>query len=71
MLRWFVSEQHPQSPWVQVAKVNAALGQLAEKDPRMVVVPTADLPHGRRHFGTEGTLLLGDRYAEQYLKVAQ
>lgn len=70
-LRWFISEQHPRSPWGQVAKVNAALQQLAEKDPRCVVIPTADLPHQRRHFGTEGTLRLGDRYAEQYLKAAQ
>ena len=48
--------------------VNAALNQLARTDPHITILKTSELPHERLHFGTKGTLLLGDGMADAYLK---
>ena len=66
-LAWFISQQHQKSPWRNIDKVNEALNEMARTDPRVTVIPTSDLPHGRLHFGTQGTLMLGDTMADAYL----
>ncbi len=67
-LRWFITEQHPKSPWRNIDRVNSALHELAGNDSAIRIIKTADLPHGRLHFGTGGTLLLGEAMAEAYLR---
>jgi hypothetical protein len=67
-LAWFISEQHKNAPWRNIEPVNAALNELARTDPRITIVKTSELPHARLHFGTKGTLLLGDKMADAYLK---
>lgn len=67
-LRWFISEQHPGSIWKNISEINASLRELARSDNRVVVISSADLPHERLHFGTRGTLLLGERLADAYLQ---
>ncbi len=67
-LPWFISEQHERSPWGNIKAVNAALNKLADTDPRITIIRTSGLPHGRHHFGTAGTLMLGDEMADAYLK---
>lgn len=69
-LTWYISEQPAKAPWRNMDKVNAALHELASSDPRVTIVKTSDLPHGKLHFGTQGTLRLGDAFAEAYLKSA-
>lgn len=67
-LKWFISEQHRDAPWRNMASVNAGLNELARSDPRIAIIKTAHLPHARHHFGTKGTLLLGEEMANSYLK---
>lgn len=67
-LPWFISEQHKNSPWRNIEPVNAALNEMARTDPRITIIKTSELPHTRLHFGTKGTLLLGEEMAEAYLK---
>ena len=67
-LRWFISEQHPNAIWRNMDLVNAALNTLAQSDQRITLIKTAHLPHARLHFGTRGTLLLGQEMAHAYLK---
>lgn len=66
-LRWYLSEQHPAAPWKNMEAINRAVRTLAESDPAVRVIPTTDLPHERLHFGTKGTLLLGEAMARAYL----
>ncbi len=66
-LSWFISEQHPSAPWRNMEAVNAALNELARTEPHMTIIKTSALPHGKRHFETKGTLLLGQALAEAYL----
>ena len=67
-LPWFISEQHPGAIWKNMPAINTALRTLAESDKAIVVINTAQLPHERLHFGTKGTLLLGEELAQAYLK---
>ena len=67
-LPWYISEQHPGAIWKNMAAINSGLESLARPDNGIVVIPTAHLPHGRVHFGTKGTLLLGEEMARAYLK---
>lgn len=66
-LRWFVSEQSAKSPWKNQGQVNAALRELAQTDPNLVVISTDSLPHGKNLFGAEGIVRLGEAYAKAYL----
>jgi hypothetical protein len=67
-LPWFISEQHPNAIWRNMDSVNAALNTLAQSDQQITIIKTAHLPHARLHFGTRGTLLLGEEMAKAYLK---
>ena len=67
-LPWFISEQHPRSPWKNIEAVNRAIEGVATAESGVYRVPTAHLPHERLHFGTRGTLLLGEALAEAYLE---
>lgn len=67
-LQWYISEQHPKAPWGNIDKVNSDIRQLSENDPGVTVIRTAELPHGRHHFETKGTILLGEEMAQAYLK---
>ena len=67
-LPWFISEQHKNAPWRNNEPVNTALNELARTDPRITIIKTSELPHARLHFGTKGTLLLGEEMAAAYLK---
>ena len=67
-LMWFISGQHNRSPWQNIEKVNSALNALAKTEPKVMIIKTTELPHARLHFGTKGTLLLGDAMADAYLK---
>lgn len=64
---WFISEQHPRSPWKNIEAVNRAIDEVARTEAAVFRVPTAGLPHERLHFGTKGTLMLGEVMAEAYL----
>ena len=65
-LTWFISQQHKNSPWGNVDAVNAALNELARTDPCIAIIKTSELPHARLHFGTRGTLMLGEKMADAY-----
>jgi hypothetical protein len=65
-LRWFISEQHPAAIWKNVAEINGALRTLAQTETGVFMVPTSHLPYERTHFGTKGTLLLGEEFAKAY-----
>ena len=67
-LPWFISEQHPKAIWRNMEAVNTALKTMAQSEQQVFVIPTAHLPHERLHFGTRGTLLLGEELAQAYLK---
>jgi hypothetical protein len=67
-LPWFISEQHPRSPWKNIEAVNRAIEEVASAESGVYRVPTAQLPHERLHFGTRGTLMLGEAMAEAYLQ---
>ena len=66
-LPWFISQQHDRSPWGNIKVVNAALNELSATDPHITIIKTSGLPHARHHFGTIGTLMLGDEMADAYL----
>jgi hypothetical protein len=70
-LVWHICELSPRSPWgaEAVSFLNGEIRAAAAADPAVRVISTADLPHSRRiHFGTDGTLALGRRMADDYLK---
>lgn len=67
-LAWFITEQHKKSPWRNIDPVNAALQAMASTDSHITIIKTSELPHARLHFGTQGTLLLGEKMADAYLK---
>lgn len=67
-LPWFISEQHPKAIWRNMEAGNTALKTMAQTEQQVFVIPTAHLPHERLHFGTHGTLLLGEELAQAYLK---
>lgn len=67
-LPWFISEQHPKAPWGHIDEVNAGLRDLAKTTPSVHIIGTSQLPHAKRHFGTHGTLLLGEEMAKAYLE---
>ena len=67
-LPWFISEQHKDAPWQNIDSVNAALNQMAQTLPGVSIIKTSHLPHAGHHFGTKGTLLLGQDMANAYLK---
>ena len=66
-LSWFISEQHNNAPWGNVEAVNTALNELAQTDLQVTIIKTSELPHARLHFGTRGTLMLGEKMADAYL----
>jgi Carbohydrate esterase, sialic acid-specific acetylesterase len=66
-LPWFISEQHPKAIWKNMAALNASLRELAGSDKQLVMIPTEQLPHQRVHFGTQGTIQLGEALAQAYL----
>lgn len=67
-LPWFISDQHPKAIWRNMEAGNTALKTMAQTEQQVFVIPTAHLPHERLHFGTHGTLLLGEELAQAYLK---
>jgi hypothetical protein len=68
-LAWFISEQHPRAIWRNMDAMNAALNTMAQSEQQVFLIKTAHLPHARLHFGTQGTLLLGEELAQAYLKL--
>ena len=66
-LAWYITGQHKNAPWRNMESVNAALAGLAANDPRITLIQTSHLPHGRHHFETKGTLLLGEEMAKAHL----
>jgi hypothetical protein len=64
----FITEQHKNSPWVNIDNVNTGLREMASGVPRVTILSTEGLSHGRKHFGTLGTIQLGDAMAEAYLR---
>jgi len=67
-LPWYISAQHPGAIWKNMAAINGGLESLARSGKEIFVVPTTHLPHQRVHFGTKGTLRLGEELAQAYLK---
>jgi hypothetical protein len=67
-LPWFISEQHPDAIWKNSEAINIALRNMAQGETAVTIVKTAQLPHARVHFGTKGTLLLGEEFANAYLQ---
>ncbi len=67
-LPWFIAEQHPKAIWRNVDAMNASLRTMAESESNVVLVPTATLSHGRVHFGTQGTVELGQAMADAWAK---
>jgi hypothetical protein len=67
-LPWFISEQHPRAIWKNIEAMNVALRTMAQSEQQVFLIPTQQLPHARLHFGTQGTLLLGEEMAQAYLK---
>ncbi len=67
-LPWFISGQHPGAIWKNMETVNNDLRKMALTEPGVFFLETAHLPHGRLHFGTRGTLLLGGEFANAWLK---
>jgi hypothetical protein len=41
---------------------------MVQSEQQVFLIPAAHLPHARLHFGTQGTLLLGEEMAQAYLK---
>jgi len=66
-LRWVMAAPHAKAPWGNVALVSEGLAELARTDADIVVVDTFPLPLLRAHYGTEGTLRLGEAMAEDFL----
>jgi hypothetical protein len=68
-LPWFISGQPPGTIWGKnIDAVNSDLNQMAQAGEQIFMVETSHLPHGRVHFGTRGTLLLGKEFANAWLK---
>lgn len=67
-LPWFISEQHPRAIWRNMEAVNTALNTMAQAEQQVFLIKTSHLPHARLHFGTHGTLALGEEMAQAYLK---
>jgi hypothetical protein len=67
-LPWFISEQHPNAPGRNIDLVNSALNDMARTEPGVTILNTSQLPHARLHFGTRGTLLLGEEMANANLQ---
>jgi hypothetical protein len=67
-LTWFISEQHKQAPWGHSTEINTSLLELTKSDPQIKLIKTVHLPHAKRHFGTKGTLMLGEEMADTYLR---
>ncbi|MFT4537744.1 MAG: hypothetical protein ACI841_002804 [Planctomycetota bacterium] len=67
-LPWTIAMQSDKAPWgeEQVAALNLSLRGLAEADPFTHVFDPSSLPHARIHFGTQGTLELGERFAAEF-----
>jgi len=63
----FITEQHKSSPWVNIDRVNADLRDMALRMPGVTIIATDPLSHGRRHFGTLGTVQLGEAMADAFL----
>ena len=68
LLPWFISEQHPAALWRNMESVNADLRTMAQTEQNIVLIKTDSLPFNRPHFGTQGTLLLGEAMAKAYLQ---
>ena len=64
-LPWLLVEHSERAPWGEerIREMNEALRVLATEVPGVATIATSDLPHGRIHFETEGTLKLGARLA--------
>lgn len=67
-LPWFISEQHPAAIWKNSDEINGALRAMAQSETGVIMVTTSQLPHQRTHFGTKGTILLGEEFAKAYWK---
>lgn len=68
-LPWFISEQKSGTIWGKnIDTVNRDLRAMAQAGQHIYVISTAALPHERHHFGTKGTLLLGQEFANAWLK---
>jgi hypothetical protein len=67
-VRLYISDQHKNSPWGNIDKVNRDLREMASRVPQVSILSTDGLAHARRHFGTLGTVQLGMAMAEAYLK---
>jgi len=67
-LPWFISEQHPAAIWKNSDEINRSLRAMAQSETGVTMITTSQLPHERTHFGTKGTLLLGDEFAKAYLR---
>ncbi len=67
-LPWFISEQHAGAIWGNMDAVNGDLNTMAKSGRQIYMIKTSNLPHARLHFGTKGTLLLGQKYANAWLK---
>ena len=67
-LPWFISEQHPAAIWKNSDDINESLRAMAQSETGVIMVTTSQLPHQRTHFGTKGTLLLGEEFAKAYWK---
>jgi hypothetical protein len=67
-ITFYVSKQHPKSPWVNIEQMNRELDSLAttKGQYKTVVINTDQLPHGKVHFGTDGIVALGNAYAAAY-----
>jgi hypothetical protein len=68
-LPWFISEQKPGTIWGKnIDAVNRDLRAMAQAGQHLYIISAAALPHERHHFGTKGTLLLGQEFANAWLK---
>ena len=72
-LRCFIAELSPKGPWGEerIADVNRQIAAIVADDRDAWSVPTSELPHERVHFGTAGTIRLGESFARRYLEVTK
>ena len=68
---WFISEQLPAAIWKNVAETNRTLRTWARTETGVFMVPTSHMPYQQTHFGTQGTLLLGEELAKAYWQQQQ
>ena len=66
-IRLFITEHHMDAPWGNAEIVNSAMTKMAANDSRVTKIKTSDLPHAKHHFGTRGTLFLGETMADAFL----